>query len=222
MKPKVIMHTQTSLDGCVRGFIDTGIYYAIASRFNADMVLFGSGTILAATEYLSAEQCTPETEKAFIKPADNPDDKRPLCVVPDSRGKLRNLHLFRDSQYIKDFIILVSASTPESYLEYLRERNYDLIVAGDDHVDYAKALEVLYDKYDCKIIRTDSGGILTNVLIEQGLVDEISLVISPCLIGTGEPHVFRSLSLLNRIPLEKISCEFVDDNHLSVIYKVIK
>jgi 2,5-diamino-6-(ribosylamino)-4(3H)-pyrimidinone 5'-phosphate reductase len=49
------MHTQISLDGCVRGFIDTGIYYVVANRFNADMVLFGSETI-----YTAAEQYPPE------------------------------------------------------------------------------------------------------------------------------------------------------------------
>lgn len=215
MRPKVIMHTQISLDGCVRGFIDTGVYYVVANRFGADMVLFGSETV-----YRAAEQYPPETEKAFVKPVDNPDDKRLMCVVPDSRGRLRNLHVFRDSEYIKDFIVLVSESTPKSYLEYLGERNYDYIIAGNNHVDYAKALEILYDKYGCRVIRTDSGGILTNILIEQGLVDEISLVISPCLVGTGEPHAFRSLSLLDRMPLELISCETLDD-HLSVIYRVI-
>ncbi len=178
------------------------------------MVLFGSETV-----YTAAEQYPPETEKAFVKPVDTPDDKRLMCVVPDSRGRLRNLHVFRDSEYIKDFIILVSESTPKSYLEYLSERNYDYIIAGNDHVDYAKALEILYDKYGCRIIRTDSGGILTNILIEQGLVDEISLVISPCLVGTSEPHAFRSLSLLNRMPLELINCETLD-NHLSIIYRV--
>lgn len=216
MRPKVIMHTQISLDGCVRGFIDTGIYYSVANRFGADMVLFGSETL-----YTAARQYPPETEKAFVKPVDTPDDKRLMGVVPDSRGRLRNLHVFRDSEYIKDLIVLVSESTPKSYLEYLSERNYDYITAGKDHVDYAKALKILYDKYNCRIIRTDSGGILTSILIEQGLVDEISLVISPCLVGTGEPHAFRSLSLLNRIPLELISCETLD-NHLSIIYRVIR
>jgi 2,5-diamino-6-(ribosylamino)-4(3H)-pyrimidinone 5'-phosphate reductase len=115
---------------------------------------------------------------------------------------------------------LVSKSTPQSYLEYLRERNYDYIITGGDHVDYAKVLEILYEKYNCRIIRTDSGGILTNVLLEQGLIDEISLVISPCLVGTGEPHAFRSLSLENSIALEMISFELLDDDHLSIIYKV--
>ena len=217
MRPKVVMHAQISLDGCVRGFIDTGIYYTVANRFKADMVLFGSETV-----YTAAEHYPPETEKAFTKPADKPDDQRLTWVVPDSRGRLRNLHVFRDSEYCKDIIVLVSASTPPFYLEYLRERNYDFIVAGDDHVDYAKALEVLYNRYNCRIIRTDSGGVLTNALIEQGLVDEISLIVSPCLVGTGEPHLFRSLSLPNRMPLELISCETVDEKHIFLIYKVLK
>ena len=205
------------MDGCIRGFIDTGIYYVVANRFNTDMVLFGSETVHSA-----AEKYPPETEKAFIKPVDNPNDKRPMWIIPDSRGRLRNLHVFRDSDYCKDIIVLISASTPKSYQDYLRERHYDFIIAGNQHVDYARALEVLYEKYRCRIIRTDSGGILTNVLIEQGLVDEISLVISPCLVGNGEPHAFRSLSLSNRINLEKTSCEFIDNEHLSIIYKVHK
>ena len=50
MRPKIIMHTQISLDGCIRGFQDTGIYYLLAYNFNSDMVLFGSETVLMAAE----------------------------------------------------------------------------------------------------------------------------------------------------------------------------
>jgi 2,5-diamino-6-(ribosylamino)-4(3H)-pyrimidinone 5'-phosphate reductase len=211
------MHTQTSVDGCVRGFTDTGIYYAIASQFNADMVLFGSETV-----YTAAEQYPPETKKAFVKPPDDPNDKRLLWIVPDSRGRLCNLHVFRDTAYCKDLIILVSTATPQSYLDYLSERNYDFIVAGEDHVDYAKAFEVLYEKYDCRIIRTDSGGTLTSILIEQELVDEISLVVSPCLVGLNAPHVFRSLSLQDKLDLKLKSCEVISDEYLSLIYEIPK
>jgi 2,5-diamino-6-(ribosylamino)-4(3H)-pyrimidinone 5'-phosphate reductase len=211
------MHTQISVDGCVRGFNDTGIYYNIANRFNADMTLVGSETLRTA-----AEQFPPETEKSFVKPADRPDDKRAICAVPDSRGRLRNLHVFRDSDYIKDLILLVSGSTPEAYLEYLRERNYDFIMAGEDHVNYAEALEVLYDRYGCRIIRTDSGGILTNALLMQELVDEICLIISPCLIGKSDLHVFRSLSIPANIELELMDCEVIDENYICVNYRVLR
>lgn len=216
MRPKVVMHTQISLDGCIKGFEDTGIYYRLAYQFGADMVLFGTNTVIAA-----AEQFPPEKESDFTKPVIDPSDNRPFAVVPDSRGRLRNLHLFRNMPYLKDVIVLVSETTPQAYIDYLKERNYDFIVAGEDHVDYKKAFEILSDQYNCKVIRTDTGGILTNILLEQGLIDEISLIISPILVGTAMPNLFRSLSLREKINLELISHTRVDDNYISLIYKVL-
>ena len=215
MRPRVIMHAQVSLDGCVRGFDDTGIYYAIAARFNEDMALVGSETMAAA-----AREYPPETEQAFVKPVADPNDRRMLCVVPDSRGTLRNLHVFRDSQYCRDVIVLVSTSTPAAYLEYLTARDYDFIVAGEARVNLSRALEILYEKFGCRTIRTDSGGALTSALLTRGLVDEISLIVSPCLVGTGAPHLFRSLSLPERSNLELTGSEAVD-GHLWLRYKVL-
>lgn len=216
MKPKVVMHTQISLDGRIRGFEDTGIYYRLSYRFNSDMILFGAKTVAAA-----AEKFPPEKEEDFFKPADDPNDTRPLAIVPDSRGSLRNLHLFRNMPYLRDVIVLVSQATPQAYLDYLKERNYDFITAGDDHVDYRKAFEILSDRYNCKTIRTDTGGTLTNVLLRQGLIDEISLVISPVLVGTAVPNLFESLSLQDKIRLELISHEAVDRDYVSLIYRVL-
>ena len=216
MRPKIIMHTQISLDGCIRGFQDTGIYYLLANNFNSDMVLFGSETVLMA-----AEQFPPETEKSFIKPENKEEDPRQYWVIPDSRGRLRNLHVFRDTQYCRDIILLVSQATPKAYLEYLKERHYDFIQAGEDHVDYRRAFELLNERYGCKVLRTDSGGILTNVLLQQGLVDEISLVVSPCLIGKSIPHVFRSLSLENRVDLEWLSSDALEGGYVHLMYRVI-
>jgi 2,5-diamino-6-(ribosylamino)-4(3H)-pyrimidinone 5'-phosphate reductase len=210
------MHTQISLDGAIDGFENTGIYYSLANRFNSDMVLFGSNTVDTATK-----ECPPEKEADFLKPTIDSKDNRPFGVIPDSRGRLRNLHFARNMGYLKDVIILVSGTTPQSYLDYLTERHYDFIVAGEDHVDYRKAFEILHDRYNCRIIRTDSGGILTNILLEQGLVDEISLIISPILVGTAIPALFRSLTLQKKIAVELINSEVLDRNYLCVNYKVL-
>lgn len=216
MKPKVIVHAQISLDGGINGFENTGIFYSLAYRFNADMVLFGSNTVFTATE-----QYPPEKEADFIKPIIDPNDDRPFGVIPDSRGILQNLHIVRNMGYLKDVIILVSETTPPSYLDNLKKRNYDFIVAGKDHVDYRKAFEILNNRYNCKIIRTDSGGLLTNILLEQGLVDEISLIVSPVLVGTAIPNLFRNLSLQNKIHLELLNSEVIDHNYLFVTYRVL-
>jgi len=216
MRPKIIMHTQISLDGCIRGFQDTGIYYLLANNFNSDMVLFGSETVLMA-----AEQFPPETEKSFVKPEVKEEDTRQDWVIPDSRGRLRNLHVFRDTPYCKDIILLVSQATPKAYLEYLKERNYDFILAGEDHVDYRRAFELLNERYGCKVLRTDSGGMLTNVLLRQGLVDEISLVVSPCLVGQSTLNVFRSLSLENNMDLEWLRSDVLEGGFVHLMYWVI-
>jgi 2,5-diamino-6-(ribosylamino)-4(3H)-pyrimidinone 5'-phosphate reductase len=216
MKPKVIMHTQISLDGRIKGFDSPEIYYSVANRIKSDMVLFGSNTVYTAFTSYPAE-----TEGDFIKPTICLDDHRPFGVIPDSRGILRNLHCLRNLGYLKDIIILVSRTTPQEYLRYLEERNYDYLVTGEDHVNFEIALQILHDKYNCKVIRTDSGGVLTNILLEQGLVDEISLVVSPCLIGTNEKNLFESLLLREKMQLELKNTEIIEQSYLSLTYNVL-
>ena len=65
---------------------------------------------------------------------------------------------------------------------------------------------------------TGRGGELTDVLIRQGLVGEISLVLSPCLVGMDAPHLFRNLSTQERLPLELTECKTLEEDHLSLIY----
>ncbi|MCB2209721.1 RibD family protein [bacterium] len=215
VRPKIIVHTQISLDGAIAGFTDIANYYIVASRFNADMILFGSETVLSAVE-----EIPPETEASFSKPKEKPGDDRPIWVIPDSRGRIRFLHVFRDTDYCKDLILLLSKTTPQEHIDYLQKRNYDFIIAGEDHVDYPKALEILKNTYHCDTLRTDSGGILTNILIEQGLVDEISLVIAPCLVGNEYPTLFRSLKLDNNISTKLKQLEKLSDDFISLIYEI--
>jgi len=70
-----------------------------------------------------------EVKADFSKPNINKKSNKPYWIIPDSQGILINLfHVFRKSGYCKDLIILVSDKTPNMYLEYLKERNYDYIV----------------------------------------------------------------------------------------------
>ena len=164
MKPKIIMHTQISLDGRIKGFDNPEVYYQVAGGIHSDAVLFGSNTVFTAFEKYPAE-----TEADFEKIITSPEDPRPIGVIPDSRGILRSLHCLRNLGYLKEIVILVSTATPKEYLNYLEERHYAYIVSGNDHVDYEKAFQILHEQYGCKYMRTDSGGGLTNKLLENGL-----------------------------------------------------
>jgi 2,5-diamino-6-(ribosylamino)-4(3H)-pyrimidinone 5'-phosphate reductase len=217
MKPKIIMHTQVSLDGRIRGFERPDIYYQSAGRYSPDAVLFGSNTVNAALEAYP-----PEEDTIDENPKPTPGDTRPLGVIADSRGTCRKLRAMRDMGYLRDVVVLVSDATPQAYIDYLCRGGFDYIRAGGDHADYHTAFEELNTRYGCRKIRTDSGGLLTSVLLAQGLVDEISLVISPCLVGEREPYAFNDLGLPANIPLELIACEAVERDYLSVVYRVTR
>ena len=161
MLPKIIIHNVVSLNGSLTGF-DPNIekYYEIAGSYKHDAVLVGSNTAKAGLK-MFYEKIPPENKSDLEKPIVKSDDKTPFWIIPDSRGILQNkLHVIRQSGYCKDIIVLISKKTPTTYIKYLKERNYDYILTGKDHVDYKQALEKIYNGYNVRAIRMDSGGTL--------------------------------------------------------------
>jgi 2,5-diamino-6-(ribosylamino)-4(3H)-pyrimidinone 5'-phosphate reductase len=86
-----------------------------------------------------------------------------------------------------------TAAGAYEYLHYLKERHINYIIAGQDHVDLCVALAELNSRFGVKVVRVDAGGTLNGQLLRQGLVDELSLLIYPSLVG-GEKQssIFRA------------------------------
>ena len=183
MLPRVILHTATSLDGRITNFpADLELYYSLAAQWNPDAILFGSETILAAVRENPALEVPPEHEELFVPPEGTPDT-RPLLVIADSRGRVRCWDAIRKWPYMRDVLALCSSATPKEYLDYLKERRIGTIITGDDHIDMRAALAVLCEQYGVKVLRVDSGGTLNSVLLRDGLVDEVSVLVHPCIAG---------------------------------------
>ena len=162
------MHNTISLDGSLRDFnIDMEQHYRIVGRFNTDTHLIGSNTIKSGIEQF-CEEIPKEKKSDFIKPEIKKDDKRPYWAIVDSKGKLMNiLHFIRQFDYCKDIIVFVSEKTDENYLNYLKDRNYDFHTIGEKQVDIKQVLQILRNKYNSKIVMTDSGGTLNSILLEN-------------------------------------------------------
>jgi 2,5-diamino-6-(ribosylamino)-4(3H)-pyrimidinone 5'-phosphate reductase len=194
--PEVIVHNSVSLDGSLTGFAaNLPLHYRIAGGFHADMHLVGSRTArMGMDQFLTA---IPEETDADLR---KPGRDGILWAIPDTSGTLQGLlHVFRQSGYCRDVVILVAETTPKDYLRYLEERDYDHFIAGEDKIDLRRALELLQETYGVKTILTDTGAILGNLLILQGLATRISLLVHPVIVGTGSYPVFsridRSLQL---------------------------
>lgn len=189
MMPEVWIHSMVSIDGRITGFTaDLGLYYGTAAQGGYDAALIGSGTVLAINEDV------PPEEEADRKGKDGGPEV-PYMVLVDSGGKVRTHHLFRRQEYIREVIVLVTKKTPKGYIRYLEEREIPHLIAGSDRVDMKKAFAMLNERYGISRIRTDAGGTLNSLLLKEGLVDEMSLLVVPQLVGNGHPGLFDTLGL---------------------------
>jgi 2,5-diamino-6-(ribosylamino)-4(3H)-pyrimidinone 5'-phosphate reductase len=190
MLPRVIIHNGVSVDGRMDFDwfkLDIGLYYELAGRLGAGAILSGSNTMLAAMSFeeMPADE-GPETEpEPAAEESPAPDQ---LMVVVDGQGRLSNIHHIRRTPYWRDLVILCCRATPAGHLAYLEEQGIDTIVAGEDRVDLRAALAELARRFRVKVVRVDSGGRLNGALLRAGLVNEISLLISPTLVGGTSPR----------------------------------
>jgi len=217
MLPKVIIHNSISLDGSLTNFEpNMELHYQIAGNYKPDVHLIGSNTVKVGIE-LYGEGVPPEEKKDFEKP--KRDKNFPYWVIPDTEGALKGLlHTCRRFEFCKDAIVLISEKTPKEYIEHLKERNYDYYVVGKKHVDLKKSLELLSTKYRVKKVLADTGRILSNLLLDQGLASEISLLIHPIIVGNKAYNIFSNINSTINLKLQKK--ETLDKGYVWLIYKV--
>jgi 2,5-diamino-6-(ribosylamino)-4(3H)-pyrimidinone 5'-phosphate reductase len=221
MIPKVILYTAVSLDGRTAGFpVDMGLFYSLAQQWGEDASLVGCDTLLNAPDDIPDDR-TSEVSTA----TPSTDDSRPILVVPDSRGRLRSWHYWREQPYWKDFVSLCTQSTPREHIEYLKRKGIKIIKTGTEHVDYRQALEELNGRFGTAVVRVDSGGTLNGVLLRAGLVDEIHILIHPALVGAISPNMFfrdPNPEQAGEIALKFLKSELHSERCLLLSYAVLK
>jgi 2,5-diamino-6-(ribosylamino)-4(3H)-pyrimidinone 5'-phosphate reductase len=192
MKPEIIIHNSISLDGSLTGFMpDMALHYKIAGDYKPDAHLIGADTVIVGNE-LFGEGITDELSSDYRQPQRSSD--LPWWIIVDSGGRLKGmLHTCRRFEYCRDVILLISEKTPVEYIEHLKERNYSFIVAGKEKVDLIKAFDPLMEDFGISRIMTDTGRILGNILLNLGVVNELSLLIHPLVIGEKYYSMFSDV-----------------------------
>lgn len=227
-RPRVIVHSMTSLDGSLAGFpADLGLYYELAARLPHQAVLAGSGTMLAAAASqgidLAGEDPRPATGPRS-RTAGKGAATAPLLVIVDSRGQLTRYAWLREQPFWRDLLVLCSAATPAGQLGRLRRHHVDHAVLGTERVDLAGALHMLASEHQVTAVRVDAGGGLNGALLRAGLVDEISLVIAPYLAAgpaiDGLPRRIAGTGTPAPLAVRLVSTEQLRDGHVWLRYAV--
>jgi 2,5-diamino-6-(ribosylamino)-4(3H)-pyrimidinone 5'-phosphate reductase len=191
---KTIIYLSVSVDGAITGFMpDMELHYGILGGLKPDAILVGSVTAKTGMEMFM--KTVPEESPADRKkPSIADGDSRAYWFLVDTKGALQGLlHVYRQTGYCKDVIVLVSEKTPKAYLRYLDERGYDYHVVGEKKVDLPTAFALLAKRYAFTTLVTDAGSILPTVLLEAKLADEIHLLVVPTVVGKAGRTVFREM-----------------------------
>ncbi len=225
-RPRVIIHSLTSLEGRLDGFpADIGLYYELAARLPHQAVLTGSNTILAAAASqgidMADEDPQPSPRPQPQGPAEG-TERPPLLVIVDSRGQLTRFAWLRQEPFWRDLLVLCSSATPAGHLDLLRRHHVGYAILGTGRVDLTAALRMLASQHQVTAVRVDAGGGLNGALLQAGLADEISIIIAPYLAASaaGAPRLISGPGNPAALALSLTHTERLRDGHIWLRYAV--
>jgi len=199
MRPKIICHMVSSIDGRLlverwtppAAGIDTGLthrlYEETAARLGSDGWIVGRKSMQPyATGSVRALRPSPghprETHVAERR-------GRAVAATIDPHGKL---HYGRDNVDGDHIVAIPGETVSDDYLAELHADGVSYLFAGPDRSDLHRAMDVLGDAFGIQTILLEGGGWTNGAFLKQGLIDEISLLVSPAIDGlAGIPSIFN-------------------------------
>lgn len=204
-RPYTICHILSALDGKITGaFMGTQAtrevseeYGRIRSEYQADAWLYGTVTTKEFTQ-----GCKPELDPTAEVPDGDfvADNHAPLYYVSvDTLGEIGwESGIFRKSGRPDAHVIeVLTEQTPTAYRAYLLKRGVSYILAGSELLDSKLASEKLYQLFGIDTLLICGGGTINWTFLQQGAVDELSLLIAPAADGNPDSvTVFEKSELL--------------------------
>jgi len=134
---------------------------------------------------------------ALIKP-EKPIDRKPhsenknassFAIAVDPKGKL----FWESNEISGDHIIaLLTEQVSDEYLNYLQQQKVSYVFAGKMEMDFHLALQQLNELFNIQTLMLEGGGHINGSLLNDGLIDEVSLLIVPVADNTPDtPTTFE-------------------------------
>jgi len=124
-------------------------------------------------------------------------------------------------------LFLITTNKNHPVFERKNTENLEIIFYKDE-IDFCDLFSKLKNNFECDRLTIQTGGTLNTLLLRKGLIDHISLVIAPVLIGgkdtatilDGESlHTPNELSKIKALKL--IKCDLLKNSYLHLQYDVM-
>lgn len=199
-RPYVIIHTHTAIDGNINTIDEPGFH--AGSQYYQDIALTPGKQQLDIDAYLNGKTSTEDNITHYRSPdvdenaAPVPDgdfsaapDAKMYYVSIDPRGELAwEFNSFGYGGVPAHVIEVLTEAASNAYKDFLRRQGISYIIAGSEQVDYGVMLAKLAG-FGIERLMVGGGGTINWSFVQQGLVDEVSMILAP--VANGDPEAPR-------------------------------
>ncbi len=230
MKPYVVCHMVTSLDGRILPSRWTrspdgdrapwtAAYAAIHEALACDAWLVGRVTMAEIS------RTTAHAPSSFAAPARPTHiatrDAKAYAIALDPSGKL---HFAGPDVEGDAVVVLLARGVADAHLAELAADGVSYMVAETEEVDLAAMFDTLGRELPIRRIALEGGGAVNGSFFAAGLVDELSLLVAPTLDGSANSRAlveFGAAGLAGRAQLSLIACERLQGGLVHLRYAVL-
>lgn len=231
-RPYTVLHLLSSVDGRIDGSFfkapETADAYPINKKIRGDIPCTAvlNGAVTAAEIYADGflDEPIPTSASAVCEDyiAETDLKNHVVCIDIEGRLKWSRNYIDRPNQPKSHVIVVLTENGSNGYPEYLRKLGISYLFAGKDTLDLDLLMKKLKEKFRIDHLLVTGGGIMDWSLLEKGLVDEISLVISPAVSGERDTATIFDRSDYSEegpaIGLELKECKILDGSVLWLKY----
>lgn len=200
-RPYIICHMVTALDGKITGpYMDTQEaesaseeYERINQFYHPQAWVNGRITVDENFTFYKAPEL-PDNVPDFPKADFVAQSAENYIVAIDPSGRLgweKNYveYAGRPKAYV---IEVLTEQADNAYLAFLRDRNISYIFAGEKAINCTLAVQKLKSLFGIERLKLSGGGVINWSFAQEGLIDELSLIIAPTADGaTNTPTLFE-------------------------------
>ena len=232
-RPYTVCHILSALDGKISGsFARTRSaaevseeYARIRNNYQAEAWLYGTTTTKEFTGYKK-----PDLPAGYEKVPDGDHIAETnlnfYYISVDTAGEIGwDSGTFRKAGRPDAHVVeILTEKTPSAYRAYLREKGVSYILAGQEQLDCKEAVRKLRQLFGIQTLLICGGGVVNWTFMQQGVVDELSLLLAPAADGASStPAVFECMdSLTSSDPVEFVlkNIERLQGNGVRLTYLV--